>query len=445
MGIEGFFQWSNNIQKKEFSLKNESTNSEYKILLTKEGKGLSFELGFPDYKLFYDNNSELLLTDDFYKIRINKYIEAYTESLFKRKCTAYIFESIEFNHLGEFYHKYYSKIDGDLAWFSFLEGNVDKTVIELDGKIYKLSIYFDHSLKNRYLIIENQNKLSFINFKHVVNNIIVSIGFLSGYYYRLEEFYFQSDDNTFQKHIDFFYRGSDQKSTIYEPFTQSPSSYLRNKDGDELIRYQSCLSTEGFGDLVKLLITKTEIYSALLNLFKIYKGYPLFTLSMLFVILETICEQINKEYNSEWQDKVLVKEKGFHILEKIKDQISENDYYELIDVVNQIDSKLVENIVNFERACKGVGAKLSNEERKILKKRNDLFHGRIIPVIVNVNSEEDYNQIEKDYAFYSDRIYVLISKLILKRINFFGYILNHPKIREKETGRSLSENYFIKI
>ncbi|MDV6169354.1 hypothetical protein R1T16_13040 [Flavobacterium sp. DG1-102-2] len=445
MGIESFFEWLNGINNKEFYLRDEHTNSEFKIQLSKEDNGLCFELEYPNFKLLYDNNSKFSLNDGCCEIRINNYIEAYTSLLTKRKCRSYIFESVSFNSEIDFYHKYYSKIDGDLFYFFFLQGNRDKVSIKIGEEIYGLSIYLNPYSKERYLVIECSNKLTFRQFKHVANNIIVGIGFISGYYYRLEEHYFQSSDITFQS-IDFFCRFSNQKSTIFEPISSYPKNYIGVEINDELLnKYSGQLSIDNFTDLINFLLSRTEIYSAIINLFKIYKGYPLFTLSMLFVILETICVQINKECASEYQDMILVKQKGLEIIKKIQSQISIRDYDDLSEVIDQVDSKLIENLINFERACQALGVKLSNEERKVLKKRNELFHGRIIPVIENVNSEEDHQKIELDYAFYSDRIYVIIAKLLLKKINFTGFILNHPKIRERETNRYLNESYFIKI
>src|SRR5690606_17836610 len=107
--------------------------------------------------------------------------------------------------------------------------------------------------------------------------IIVSIGFFSGYYYRIEEFYFQSEDELFEKGLEFFYRSNDQKMVIYEPFTRDPIIYYRE---DNVEKYSSTISVEVFESLVKLLISKPNIYFALVNIFKIYKVYPLFTFSI---------------------------------------------------------------------------------------------------------------------------------------------------------------------
>src|SRR5690606_9622224 len=120
--------------------------------------------------------------------------------------------------------------------------------------------------------------------------------------------------------------------------------------------------------LVKLLISKPNIYFALVNIFKIYKVYPLFTFSILFVVLEVLCDEINKEHE-ERVEKIVVRDKGLQILNNIKSRISESEYEDLYDIIDQIDSKLVENNVNFERAFKFLNLTLLNDEVKVLNSR----------------------------------------------------------------------------
>lgn len=445
MNIGEFFKWINNIEKSTFSLNETNTNFICEVLLTKERRGLYFNLIYPNIGLLYNNNSNFLLKDNHYQIRVNNFIH-YQSSILERKCNIYIFESICFSSEIELYHKYYSRVDGDLSAFYFLEEISDKISITVNENIYNVSIILNPYLEERYLIIESLNPLKFSVFQHEVNAIIIGIGFISGFYYRLEEYYFQSDNVQFNS-IDFFCRYSDKKSVIYEPISNFPSSYYYDKNIDEsdLDKYRAGLSIDNFTRLINLFISKHEIYISVVNMFKIYNVYPLFTLSALFVILETICEQINKEFASEYQDKIQVKQKGLKVLKEIKAQISDENHNQLTDIINQIDSKLIENIINYERACNAIDVKLSNEERKAIKKRNELFHGRIIPIINKIDLQESHTKIEMEYSFYADRIYVVIAKLILKKIGFSGFILNHPKIREKETGKSLNEPHFIKI
>jgi hypothetical protein len=117
----------------------------------------------------------------------------------------------------------------------------------------------------------------------------------------------------------------------------------------------------------------------------------------------------------------------------------------LNDIVENIDNKLTNNAVHFEQTLRSLGMNYSNEERNILNKRNDFFHGRIIPNSHQIESEEEFINLERKYNYYSLRLYVLISKILLKKIGFDGYFINYPKIFEDDNEMNLKESYFIKL
>lgn len=442
MNLTDFWQWIKGIQSKKLVLSETNNNVSTEVMVTKGNKGLFFELTYPFSKLLYDENSNLILRDNLFEIKINNYSVCYTKAFGKKLCTAYILESSNLNKEELFYYKYYSKVDTDLKLFSFLKGDDSKVKFKLNDVTYTIDIELFYEAKEYYLLIESKDKVCFNSFKKAVSAIIVSIGFLSGYYYRFEEYYFHSSDKLFENEIAFFYRSSDQKMAIYEPFTQTPSIYNKEETSSERFFAQADINI--FSRLAEFLFTKPNIYITLVNIFKIYKVYPLFTCSVLYVTLEVLCDEINKEHN-ERVDKIITKEHGFSLLADIKDKISNEHYSSLYNIIDQFDLKLVANNVIFERAFKSLRMNLSNDEVKILSMRNNFFHGRIIPVINAIESEEDYHKLELDYGYYSDRLYVMIARLILKKVGFSGYILNHAKIREKETGRNIKENYFIKI
>jgi hypothetical protein len=81
-----------------------------------------------------------------------------------------------------------------------------------------------------------------------------------------------------------------------------------------------------------------------------------------------------------------------------------------------------------------------------LGKRNDFLHGRLFPRDKAIKKEEDYVDLELEYHYLSQRIHTLISKLILKYIGYDGFIVNHAKLREIQSGKTFDdEDYFIKI
>ena len=170
---------------------------------------------------------------------------------------------------------------------------------------------------------------------------------------------------------------------------------------------------------------------------------------MMFVILETICEEfnkdLNKDLNTEFIKKNNKKEFGINTLSRIKDKIDVEDFEILKDIVENTDIKLTNNFINFEKTFSGLKIILSNYDKAIFKNRNDFFHGRIIPNPTIIDCEEDFNNLEMKYDYIAYRLYVLISKLILKKIGYNGYLINYPKLFEDYNEMNLKEPYFIEL
>src|SRR5690606_6385295 len=122
MGLSEFWEWIKSLQSKSFILIETESGTNSDVIVTKEKGGLTFELSYPNFKLLYRNDSRFVLEDNNFKVSLNNHLESYTDSFSERKCKAYIFETVDFQHKQLFYHQYHSKIDSDLGWFFFLEG-----------------------------------------------------------------------------------------------------------------------------------------------------------------------------------------------------------------------------------------------------------------------------------------------------------------------------------
>jgi len=446
MNIYDIIEWFDSFdgKGKESSLEDITSDSSTITIVKKSPIGLNIEVGFPFYKLLYDKKAKFLLLNKELNIRINHFLANYhQQDLSKRICEAYIFERENFDSGNKYYFKYYSKIN-DSFLLNFLEKGKNEFNVTLNSLDFKIYIDLAGRKKN-YLVIESNQEINFKNFKNAVNCIILSIGYFTGYYFKKEEFYFQSTDNKFTENIGFFYRGSHTSHTILEPITVYPISYLSNLPNDKELEYASCISVEQFQKFTNLIKENSKIYSAVRLLFDIYKGSSISRVSLLFVILETIVEEYSKKINKDVKGKT-IKEDAKQTLLKYEDKIDEHDYDKLITSLGYIEKK-EQNNKKTEALFKHLRITLSVEDRKIIGKRNEFFHGKIINTVFTnkINFEEDYHNLELEYEYYSYRLYVLISKILLKKINFSGYIINYPKIKEEETNKVLDEDYFIKI
>jgi hypothetical protein len=448
MGIYEIFNWIYSLEE-ETKVNLHETVSDLKgeVFLNKNDNGILFNLGIPNFKLLYKKDSNFIISHDLFEIRIVHFLVK-QNGFSSRLCQAYMFESLKFNRAEEKYQCYYSKIESHFLIKDFLKDFSDEINFHFKNIVFKISTCaISPNIKGEFLCIEADQKLTFIEFKHCINNIITSIGFLTANFYKKEEFYFQSELKDFSVETDFFYRNSDEKHSFPCPFTKSTEEWnwkIKVELSNELnVKYSSSIDEKTFSNLVNLLLENPKIYFSIRMIFDFY-SYPIISrVSIMFVVLETLCEELN--IKTEFAQKEFKKENGFKTLLSIKDQINEFDYKILEDIIENIDNELTNNVVNFEQTFKSLNINISNSDKLIFKQRNHFFHGRIIPERINIDSEEEFNNLEKTYDNYSLQLYVLISKLILKRIDFSGYLINYPKLFEQNNNLNLKEPYFIKL
>lgn len=451
MGIFEIFNCIYGLENKEkLKVIDNKSGFEFEAFVGKNEKGLFFDIESQYVKMFCNDKLNFKIEKDNLTISINHYLLKNPPKSFEIKlCEAYIFQSLDFNDENEKYFCYFSKIENYFL-ISFLEGNKTDFSINVDSFKFNIkTVNINPNIKHSFLYIECENKMEFKTFKNYVNTIITAIGFFSGNFYKKEEFYFQSELKDYSNETNFFYRSSDKKHNFPKPFTKFPSEliwkfkedYVLSKDLNN--KWISFIDENVFELLVKLLIDKPKIYLSIRIIFDFYNYPSISRVSLMFVVLETLCEELNTKTDSV--QKELKKDEAFRILKEIEDKISLEAYLVIDDVIKNIDCKLTNNTVHFEETFKSLKISLSNEDRGVLRRRNDFFHGRIIPDRFQINSEEEFVILEKKYNDYSLRIFVLISKIILKSVKFTGHLINYPKLFEDYNDQNIGESYFVEI
>lgn len=445
MNINQTFQWLKELEvSKESLLFEEKSNAVNEITVSKNDSGLQYLVEPRLLKILNDKSSKFKIQNNSVQINVKKFIVTPASWYNCKKCNIYIFESESFNLKKESFFKYFSKIDSVLFIHIFKELK-DEYSISIGDYIFKISTF--DILDNNYLVIKCVKKIEFKTFKHYINSIIVSLGFFSGKFYKKEELYFHSDHEEFLNDVQFFYRSAGKKSNFLQPLTSNPLLYSDQfEEGFEpsekyLSKWSSSINEQTFSKLVNLLIEKPKFYFSIKMLFQFYELSFISRQATLFVILETITAEINNEFNSICIDKIIIKNTALSVLEKNLDKFFDTDYEILKSAINELDSKILANVINFEWAFGSMKIILSNVDKNLFKERNKIFHGNIIANSSTIYYEEDSYDIEDKFISNSFRLYVLISKLILKRIDFSGYILNHSKLSEPE----IKESYFLKI
>ena len=110
-----------------------------------------------------------------------------------------------------------------------------------------------------------------------------------------------------------------------------------------------------------------------------------------------------------------------------------------IENINQIT-----NLESLKKPFSILGITLLDEDLKVIKSRNDFLHGRV-PDFKKQGANRSIELKDYDLYYASVRLYTLLNVLIFKMIGFDNYVLNFPKIYEKNTKFKVKENYYRKV
>lgn len=442
MNIISYLDWFTSLKSKEVFLTESISNWFEKVCIDKDENGFTTKIPFKNSTVLFNKNTNFYIRDNDVIIRLKHNRISNSINLFdNRVLQSYIFETENFDENSEQFFQYFSKIESKFFIADFLNIVNGELVYTINGTNFKISTSeLALNFKGVFLCIEADTKISFKEFKHCVNSIILSIGFFSGFLYKKEEYFFQSEDNEFLN-VNFFYRSQNKRLFTYEPFTK----FSQNYTDDETGKFSSSITVEQFSKLTNLIYENPKYYSSIQMLFGNNKDSFIVEHSVLMVVLETIALEVRNEFNPEHVQKVFVKKEAFEVLKSVEDKISIHDFEILKNAIETIDVAKAKNIVDFELAFSVLKINLSNNDRKSLKRRNSIFHGRILSDFEIINSEENFTELEEVYKFHSYKLYVLICKLILKQIDFDGYLLNYPKILCNNLELIKSEPYFVKI
>ncbi|MEP5254422.1 MAG: hypothetical protein ABJQ39_05125 [Winogradskyella arenosi] len=443
--IEGL-KWLENYKAQEyFTLLEVNSKVQTKLKIEKNSDGFVFSVNYPISKVLYDKNSKFIINTDNFKIEVNNYIVNLGNDLLSKKFDAYIFQSEGFDEEELYYYKLLSPIS---SFFYLRNINIDdENNFHFHFNEDLVTVSTERSENQIYLVIESKSKTSFKEFKHITNSILITLGYLTGELVKNEEYFFQSNDKDWVYCHAFFYRKLKKSVKCYMPITSTPkqySNFIQEKDY-KYVEKISYLDNMEINNLVLLIYSNSNYFLAIRLLLEIFNNSFINRPSTLFVVLELLVNEVLKENSKPFIEKQIIKDECVRVLIKNKKVLPNDDYNLLLDGVNQIDKNLKQNNKKFEEAFKALDIYLNIEERKTLSKRNNFFHGKILALDQIIESEESFTNIELDYNLLSQRLYTLISKLILKRIGYSGYLINHVKLREKQNGKFHDEDYFIKI
>lgn len=283
---------------------------------------------------------------------------------------------------------------------------------------------FDFEIDNKtYIAIESRMVFNNEKFLEIVSAVRYSIAFVTGTLYQGETYYFASKDADFSLIEEFGYE-SNNKRTIKSYSTIVP---------DELIKGISMQKKYGdtklpmivFNEIVEKSISQPELLRCI-RLISEAGDLPLeLKTSIYSVAIETMRNIVQRKptkNSTPFKDAKIAKNFILAVKE-ILDEIPLDSFNSKEAVVKKVENiNQVGNTESYIEAFKALGISLTTDDIEALKMRNQFLHGRI-------PFDFDYESAESELNFVSDKLFQLVSYLILKYCGFHGIVLSQANLR----------------
>lgn len=306
---------------------------------------------------------------------------------------------------------------------------------------------------NLFLIMESKKKQSYEEFADKIFAIRVAFGYVTGYFAGNKGYFFSYSKLKMEEFSKFYFVSlREEIKTLMSPIDSNPYAWLSNnkKQADKLYklkRYRN-LSIIEFSKICSKLMVNDDFLATLLLIIESGKASLVFRPSGYSVALETLSDIIigdKKEKIAPIASKRDSKELRSDLLQVLEEHSYKESFKDLKTLKARIDN--INQITNLESLIKPfsiLGLDLLEEDLKVIKSRNDFLHGRV-PDFKNLGTNRSIDLKDYDLFYAGVRLYTLLNMLIFKMVGFDNYVLNFPKIYEKNTKHKLKEDYYRKL
>lgn len=325
-------------------------------------------------------------------------------------------------------------------------GCVNMSVLNLTDKIHSFDVLFEAgSLYSKFLFqghnihlaiigkklyIYSEDEVEEEEFLKITNAIKTAIGFLSCSFIGEKEIYLRLSGNMDGfKNIEYLksYPMTSNKNLDFDIFPLNLTAtriYFEHHMQKEICR----LSLEQFCELCNIIYSKEHIQTAISYISD--SASSRLQLSNKLVLLACAFEAVTREVRSSQGEKIIDDDKLFEKIKKtamtaIKDFFDKHDEIDSL-IKERIQEKLPKKISNFITNGDKYNMpfeiynipKWSKEEKKVIEKRNNMFHGE--PFTYENDIETDILK----YLYHTRIYYYYIYVIILKMISYDGWIIN---------------------
>jgi hypothetical protein len=322
--------------------------------------------------------------------------------------------------------------------------------LEVDNLVFHI---YRHSQEDYdFLIIECLNQTNLETFKNISELTLKSIGLLTGNWHQNEHFIFSYKSSKFED-INSIYYESLGNSIISNKEIINPSEFrifMENNSEKRPLLTDLLFLENTLSIIVSNLKEKPELERTVELLIE-GNGIssPLIKCSIYHVALETIIGLINSE-NKKFFEPIKsteslksLKEELQTIISSKKENFSQLEFDSLIKKITYLNTPF--NKDKFLLAYDFYKIDLPESLKKLLNNRNKFLHGK------TPYKEGSLKTKIKDLNLEAERIYMLVSILILKYSNYKGHIKNQAAYRlateryYEKPELEINENVFYKI
>ncbi|AWM14650.1 hypothetical protein DI487_12820 [Flavobacterium sediminis] len=307
--------------------------------------------------------------------------------------------------------------------------------------------------KNKYIIIESRKKQTYEEFSNKTFAIRIALGYVSGYFAGNKGYFFSYSNAKMENYNDFYFTSlRDEIKTLMNPINTNPFSWLNDyrKVAEKYYKLKIFrpLTISEFSFLCNKLITNDEFTATILLIIESTKASLIFRPSGYSIALETLSDIIigaEKEKIAPINSKQDFKDFKIDLIEVLNKHSTKESFIDVntlkvrIENINQIT-----NLESLKKPFSILGITLLDEDLKVIKSRNDFLHGRV-PDFKKQGANRSIELKDYDLYYASVRLYTLLNVLIFKMIGFDNYILNFPKIYEKNTKFKVKEKHYRRV
>lgn len=323
------------------------------------------------------------------------------------------------------------------------------TSVTIGNVIYALHYTEDKSTGRCFLVINSSTRQNLNGFRDKAFSILIGLGYVLGHFVGGRGYYF-AYSNTRMDEICHFLHAQLRKSlrSVYHPIYANAHGYIdNNKSAEQIHKKLRPLSIPELSQLCQKIDQSLDFASACLSvieastasLFPMACGYAVALESLSKIIL---VEQEGQNGSIDpIVDKKLAKTLIAELLKTLNQvcpspPLPQDSLTPLKIRIQNVNQKT--NMNTLKAPFELYGVKLTDEDIRVLKTRNDLLHGQM-PLLDRKKDKNDIEGLNKDLFYAAERLYTLVNIQILKHIGFTGWIVNYPKFHEKYHGIKLKQ------